>query len=143
MLSLINKCLLIVCFTILIYEHIGRRYDIIVRPSVGLEYVANKSIDFFKKIGILFAWVSSYLTEIDLYDMYQTLYDIVTPLIKLLFAPFYFCYGYLLEVATYENKWWMIYVGSGIIIAMLIFISYKLLCRYPESSISKYIFKKN
>lgn len=100
---------------------------VVKRPSIALTYGATQSKKFFEYCGKQFAWLSSYLTQLDLKDFGKTIYDVGKPTFDLFIAsPFYFIKGYADKASSYVKKEWMIYVGSILGILMLIFGWYKL-----------------
>ncbi|AYV85065.1 MAG: putative ORFan [Satyrvirus sp.] len=116
----------------LIWEHFGRRYNSRIRPSVMLTFLSEKFQKFFRIVGEYAAWISSYLTQIDLKDLFRTIGDIVNPAFGLIVSPLYFIYGYVMTAKTYLNKTWLIYAGSVILVAVFMAGYHKLTFYYPS-----------
>lgn len=121
---------------ILFWEHFGRKYGSNYRPSIGLDSLSNKSRNLFCAFGRKCAWISSYLTQIDLKEIGMTIEDVITPTWNLLTSPFYMIYGYVHTAATYGKKQWMVYFGSAI---GLLLISYGT-CKYIDIHPLSYLF---
>jgi hypothetical protein len=119
----------IVC---LVWEHIGRKRQTKIRPSVGLTIVAQKSQNAFQYLGEKSALISSYLTQIDLKDIGVTLCDISKPTFDLITSPFYIIYGYVKIANSYANKTWLVYIGSGLLVVLLPTGCYYLSKYYPS-----------
>ena len=120
---------------VLIAEHVGRKYQSTKRPSVALAYSADKCQKFFQWLGEQFAWASSYLTQLDLKDVGVTLYDVGKPTVDLMLSPFYSIYGYLKRAMSYQNKSWLVYVGSGLLTTLALAGWYRLSYTWPQLNI--------
>ena len=114
----------IVVITILFWEHLVRKSDTTIRPSIGLQFVSKKSQEFFDWVGRTIAWISSYLTQIDLKEFVDTCWAIGKPTLEILASPFHVIVGYVVAANTYTNGI-LVYVGTGIIIIAVLFICYK------------------
>lgn len=104
-----------------LWEHCGRKYMLRYRPSVGLEFISNRSQFFFWVIGRKITWLSSYLTIINSKDIGVTIDAILRPLCGIVFSPFYIIYGYLNAAKSYQNKRWMIYAGSILTVTTILY----------------------
>ncbi len=109
----------------LTWEHIGRKRDIRYRPSVGLDFVSVKSRKLFRALGTKCAWLSSYLTQIDLKEIGVTINDVMKPTWDLVTSPFCAISGYVRTAAGYGRKQWMIYAGSALSIILLSYGLYR------------------
>ncbi len=112
---------------LIVWEHVARKHDVLIRPSKGLIYVGDKSQAFFTGVGYLCARISSFYTYIDLSDFGQTLQDLFGPLGRLLISPSYIFRGYLDTMSKYKYPI-LIVIGSLTLIGGLIFLKKK----YPN-----------
>lgn len=104
---------------IFLWEHVGRQKDYTQRPSIYLTWIAEKAQNLFEHIGRYFAWISSFLTKIDLGDILKTIHDLLKPIFDLIVSPFYFMIGYLDMASEYLSKSWLIYIGSAILFVLV------------------------
>lgn len=102
-------------------EDFQKRLNLIVvnRPSIGLTKLSNKSQQLFEWCGRNLAWLSSYLTQIDLKEVTKTVFPVVKPICTMVVSPVYFIYGYFKAAAEYLGKEWLIYLGSALVVVML------------------------
>ena len=112
-------------FATLVWEHIGRKRNHKIRPSVGLEIVSEKSRKFFRMVGRGLAWASSYLIQIDLKDIGLTIESVFRPTWNLVTSPFCIISGYIRAAVAYKNKQWMIYIGSALAVLLFSFGIYR------------------
>ena len=117
------------------WEHIGRKQKTKIRPSVGLTWTSDKSQKGFKWLGEQAAWISSYLTQIDLKEFGVTIHAVGKPMFDLISSPFYAVAGYVGMAASYANKEWLIYSGSALLVGALTYAYYLLGSRYPTLDI--------
>ena len=110
---------------IIIGEHISRLQNLPIRLSTLLISTATFMREVFETTGRLFAYISSYLTEIDLIELAHTLCDLIKPIIEIIGSPYYFLSGYMEQAERYVDKVWMVYVGSVLLIATVSYFSYK------------------
>jgi hypothetical protein len=108
---------------IFLCEHLGRLYNY-TRPSIYLWILANGSIKFFRNIGRMIAWLSSYLTWIKLDESLITARDLVIPTWNLVVSPFQIIYGYMIAAESYVDKEWLVYIGSGLFVLAIIATCY-------------------
>lgn len=111
-------------------EFAGRKYKVVYRPSFFMKKAASGCINFYTKAGKAFAWVGSYLTEIDLKEVTETAVALGKPTFDLVKSPFYTFVGYAEKAASYGNKEWMIYIGSSLLVAVLGYAWYYISGRY-------------
>lgn len=109
-----------------ITEYALKRAGVQTKPSTVLTIVADWSWRVFEGIGRWVAKISSFLTYIDLDDVWATFRDLFTPIARICWSPMRGLYGYATEAcsAIYKNPW-SIYVGSAILIAGAAFVTYK------------------
>jgi hypothetical protein len=124
--------------TVLIWEHLGRKRDSKCRPSVGLEIISTKSRNLFRTFGRDLAWVSSYLTQIDLQDIGKTLEAVLRPSWNLVTSPLCTISGYVRAAASYKNKQWMVYAGSVIGLALIFYFANQKFGYVPSSLIGRF-----
>src|SRR2546430_2481488 len=84
-----------------IWEHCGRVNDVNFRPSIGMSYAGEKSIELFTTFGSLFAKLSSYLHWIKFDEFFITVKDLLTPGFNLITSPIYFFHGYVKTALNY------------------------------------------
>ncbi|XWV24999.1 putative ORFan [Tupanvirus deep ocean] len=118
----------------LVWEHVGRKRESDLRPSVGLSLASEKSVLFFNRVGSGLAWLSSYLTQVDLKDVGVTVRDVGKPTFDLVTSPLHTLSGYVKKAHSYQNKQWMVYVGSGIAVVLALAGYYKYSNFLPTSS---------
>ena len=109
--------------TTVIWEHIGKRYIWTVRPSVALIKVVAQSQKFWEWIGVWFGIISSYLTYIELGDLWRSVYDIVNPMIELIASPAWFFKGYLSIMIEFTYPY-LIPLGSCLLVLTSMYICY-------------------
>ncbi len=119
------KICIVVLLVIIIGEHISRLQNLPIRLSTLLVFASTFLRKVFESAGRLFAWISSYLTEIDIMELAHTLCDLIKPTIKIICLPYYFLLGYMEQVETYVDKVWMVYIGSVLLIATVSYFCYK------------------
>jgi hypothetical protein len=91
---------------VLVWEHICRQYKSTYRPSVFLRWCSDTAKSFFSLIGKYLAQLSSFYTYINLEEMKRTVSDVFTPLVELMFSPWYTVKTYLSTAAKY--KYWIL-----------------------------------
>lgn len=121
--------------TVIACEHLGRLYQWPIRLSSLLGPAATFLRHTFEAGGKLFAWVSSFLTYIDLKDLGQTIYELAKPCYDIVVSPYYFFHGYVTQALTYLNKTYMIYIGSALLIGLTVYGLYK----YRNSTLITYL----
>ena len=129
-------------FVVLALEHFGRKTESNVRPSTALTWTADRCKNGFKRLGEQFAWLSSYLTQLDLKDVGLTIHDVAKPTFDLAISPFYSIYGYLSKAASYREKMWLVYLGSGLMTTFLFVGWYQLAKMYPSLNIWRLAYEK-
>ena len=110
---------------IFIYEHLARKQNIRYRPSTFFNFIAVYSIKFWNKLGKLFAIMSSFLTAIDIDELYKTYNDIVVPIVYTISSPMYFIYGYIEKCNSYVRREWLVPLGSAFILLCAIYVCYR------------------
>lgn len=120
-----------VALAVLVWEHIGRKRESNIRPSIGLQFVYEKSKKFFFWVGSTIAYASSFLTKIDIKDCLVTCRAVAIPTIKLMTSSFHMIYGYITKASTYTNSE-LIYIGSAIAVSIIMIIFY--CCKYTTDS---------
>lgn len=114
---------LAIFLTVFLWEHVGRINNVDIRPSVALNWLSEKSEDFFRFLGFLWAKLSSFLSWLDFEEMFRTLQDLIKPLISIYTSPLMMIKGYTTTLREYDN-WYMLIIGSLMIIAISAYIAY-------------------
>jgi hypothetical protein len=99
---------------ILVWEHIGRKNDINLRPSIVLNTLTVAIRRFARWLGGVWAWVSSFLYEWAT-ELVKTISTLAEAILHLIGSPLYFTQGYIEYALRYTNFWW-IRVGSAVLI---------------------------
>ena len=123
-----NSLKILLSFTLVVFitEHCGRINNINYKPSDMLQFIADKSVDLFWNIGKFFAWISSFLTIIDMNELIKTFWDIGSPICQFITSPLYMINGYLEQAMTYYvNKTSLIFMGSIMLIASIAYLCYR------------------
>lgn len=118
---------------IFVFEHIGRKYNVKYRPSVMLNYVADKSKQTWELLGNAFAYASSFLTLINIGELQQTFMDIYNPTVEILLSPVWFVDGYIKRASQYVNKKSLVLAGSGLLVLLLNYLIIKYCGGYMAS----------
>lgn len=111
----------------LICEHIGKIYHLSIRPTSVLVPIANFLQTSFSTAGKLFGKLSSFLAQLDLQELGQSIFDLGMALAGIIGSPSYFFFGYLQYAASYVNRSIMIYMGSVVLIAGVVCGMYHLM----------------
>ena len=112
-------------------EYLGRKYNVIYRPSFFINEAAISCTKFSTNLGKAFAWLGSYLTQIDLKEITETATALGKPTFDLVKSPLYTLVGYAEKATSYGNKDWMVYCGSALLITVLGYTWYYMSTRYP------------
>uniref|UniRef100_A0A6C0C883 Uncharacterized protein n=1 Tax=viral metagenome TaxID=1070528 RepID=A0A6C0C883_9ZZZZ len=99
-------------------EHIGRLKNLPIKPSIPFQFMHDKLKILFSWIGEHFAKISSFLSLIDLTELKQTIYDIVSPICGIVVSPLYTVEGYINALVNYKPRW-QVYLGSISICAIV------------------------
>lgn len=108
-------------FGTFLFEHIGRKYEVGLRPSIILTTVATLSTDAFTWIGRIIAKISSFYTYIDFDEILETLMSLIQPVIDICKSPFYTIKGYVEELANYKLPFFVV-LGSITIILLGLYL---------------------
>lgn len=120
----ILKILSGVGMVVFVWEHIGRQYQTMLRPSVALEFVSTKSQELFRFLGTQWAKLSSYLTWINLEELQVTIKDLAKPTVELIGSPLQALKGYYEKAITYQYGPWQIYLGSFLLCGIFGYLMY-------------------
>lgn len=118
-LSTLYKTLFSLFVSIFTWEHIGRLYDVNVRPTFILDSITTVAIDVWEFCGRCFAYVSSFIYHLKLKEVAITFKDIGCSSLNFFFAPMFFLEGYFEIAKTYLNVD-IIVVGSAIIVVVIV-----------------------
>jgi hypothetical protein len=113
----IGLILITSCVAIFTWELVALKQLSQFKPSVGITFLANQSYRTFSQLGRGFAWLSSYLTIVELHDLYRAAEDLLRPIGDLLASPLAFINGYL-EIAMGYKYPIIIGLGSSILLAV-------------------------
>jgi hypothetical protein len=108
------------CLTIFTWELVALKHPSQFKPSVGITFLANQSYRAFSWLGRSFAWLSSYLTIVELQDLYRAAEDLLRPICNLFASPLAFVKGYLEFATTYKYPI-IIGLGSSILLAVSVY----------------------
>lgn len=86
----------------LTWEHIARKNNSNVKPSVGINYIFEKSRSIFTKLGESLAVISSFYTYINCDEISKTAIDLGEPLINTIVSPIYIVRGYIGKTKEYS-----------------------------------------
>ena len=118
------KCLLGLGIGSFVWEHIARKRDSNIKPSVGIAWCSKQSKAFFNCIGSFLAKLSSFYTYINLSDFLQTAHDISKPTMSLLWSPYQLIKGYCTTALTYSSKTYLVGFGSLTLLTILTYVWY-------------------
>jgi hypothetical protein len=105
------------------WEHIARTYGSQVKPSVGINFIAESAKTIFYKIGVFLSRLSSFLTYIKLGDLFQTAQDLFKPTFELLASPLETIKGYWETALTYKYPV-TVTIGSITLVGILLCLWY-------------------
>lgn len=117
----IGLILAVSCVSIITWELVALRHASHMKPSVGVTMVANQAHRVFSHLGRGFAWMSSYLTIVDLQDLYRAVDDLTRPTLNLLTSPLAFVEGYW-EIAKQYKYPLVIALGSSILLIVGVYV---------------------
>lgn len=127
---------------ILVWEHIGRIYCSLYRPSLVLKWISSSMIYIFTKLGSMVASISSFYNYFHISDLIATIYDLIHPFFKMIISPCYFFSGYI-STAILSRHPLLVYMGSITIVIMIyfsLFWTYPLLVEKIQYHCIEYIF---
>ena len=116
---------------LVIWEHVGRLNESVIRPAIGLGVVKVVTQDLFRTMGEMTATISSFLTRLDLQELVKTIDALVTPTFEICTSPLQFFRGYFAVAKTFLQKHWMIYLGSGFLVTFLSTLAW-VIHKYPN-----------
>ena len=126
----------LVLFSILVlWQHNARIKRSNNKPSVALSWLFKQSKLFFINVGEQLARISSFLNFIkDIFEyiftnVFDSVFEVLEPLLHIMISPWYIVYGYLKVAETYKYS---VLVPLGT--ALLVSISYVLYVKYQFSS---------
>jgi len=99
-------------------EHNFRDTENIFKPSIVLGKVAEVFEDFFEQIGKFCAWVSSFLTIVNLDELLESLRRLVEPMLRISFSACYLCVGYF-DYLLDMKKPYLVLAGSLMILCII------------------------
>lgn len=104
------------------WEHSCRLHKIQYRPTVALDALTKKSRQLFTFIGASLANLSSFLTWIDLTEVYGTLYGLFWSGSDLALSFLYVLKGYFDQACRYVKRSYLVYLGSLILILIMAYV---------------------
>jgi hypothetical protein len=129
--------------TTFIWELIARKKSSQKKPSVAIAWCATQSKYGWSRLGRGFGWLSSYLTIVDLHDVWGTVEDLVRPTWNLIVSPFAFFSGYWQTAQKYKYPI-LVCLGSLLLVGSSVYLGPKFgLTRYLPSFrvITKFLVK--
>jgi hypothetical protein len=107
-------------------EHVAKKTQYFIKPSVVLTNIYKKLCDFWYELGVWVAFFSSYLRYIweEFYEYLESFYDILKPSVQIIFSALHFFDGYL----NYMNKYtyyFLVPIGSLLLVIFLWYICVK------------------
>lgn len=125
---------LVSCFSLIMWQHLGRLWFWSYKPSDILTYIAIFSEYFCTTVGEIFAWCSSYLhllytflykfLTLHLKDLLISLIQLFEPVGRLVVSPVFFIQGYCQIALTYAHPA-LITVGSIVLIAAVLAVLWR------------------
>lgn len=122
--SILTKALLymVMMFLIIfIWEYVAIKADMSNKPSYYICIVRDNILYLSEDIGIIFAYISSYLDIINLQDLAQAFTNIFMPIWEICAEfPIYFKKGYMSITVLYDHPY-IIILGSVLLVFNIIF----------------------
>lgn len=110
---------------LVLWQHIARTTNKIIKPSVMISMVGSNIYNLFRIIGNKFAFVSSFLEYLKFKDIGISIYEVISPSVDLIFSPFRgFFDGYLKYITQMSSKN-MIIIGSILLILLPCLLIYR------------------
>lgn len=101
----------------------GIKFNTQVKPSTYIWILCGWYQYLWKLIGKAFAYLSSYLEIINIYDLITAFVDLIRPIISIIKSPYYFVKGYMSVAFLYDHPY-MITTGSIILILGIGYLKY-------------------
>jgi len=114
------------CFlpSLVLVQYATMFFEVTYDPAYFLNIISTECMRFFKYLGEWAAYLSSYLTFIKLGDILKAFSDVMNPMLKLIFSPFQFIYGYVSFASLYEHPI-LVTIGSILIVFIILYIMYR------------------
>lgn len=114
------------CIAIL-WQYIGKKYGTTVLPSVFLTSLSTRLQNVWSWVGKAFAYVSSYLTYINLTELWQAVHEVFNPLFGIFSSPAQFVIGYCKYINEHvaKNMTYLIPIGSVMLVLLVLYFSNK------------------
>ena len=91
----------------------------------------------FYQNGRIVVYCSSFLVWLELEEIGKSIKDILLPTLAIITSPYYFFEGYYQKAKEYLSREYMVYIGSGILAIIAIYILDKITRPYLEPFILK------
>ena len=106
-------------FGLFLYEYIALKKTT-CKPTVFLLFVSSSASDKWRWLGKMFGIISSFLAQLDINDIKQTLINIFDPVFGCITSPGYFLKGYSDYVMEYlSGVRIFILIGSVILVGLI------------------------
>jgi len=117
------------------WEYLAIKLSSNLKPSIGMNLMADNLKKTFKLIGVYFAKLSSFYTYINFDDIKKAFIDIFKPIIEICGSPYKIISGYH-SIMNIAYRPYLIGFGSLTIISGILFSLHKYFALYPEKYIS-------
>lgn len=111
--------------SLFLWEHIARKKQSNIKPSVLFNYLATKSSKFFGGIGYYVAKISSFYTYIDISDLMVTGKELMKPIFNFCISPYKFLKGYWEQARKYKYSLLIVAGSASFIIASVLLYRYE------------------
>ena len=88
------------------------------RPSLLFSALARCGVGAFEWIGIQLARLSSFLEYLKFFELWQSAWAIIEPLIQLVASPTWILWGYLKRIQTYAHPV-IVWMGSLLLVGIV------------------------
>ncbi len=105
-------CVLSSFFTAYIWEYMANRFQSKTKPSTTLTSIAKTTHSAFEWIGSIIALINSYLTYVNIADLFGSFRDLCEPICGIFIAPFSMVQGFIDKAKSYGHKEYLIYGGT-------------------------------
>ena len=111
--------------SLFVWEHIARKKNSRIKPSVLFNYLATKSSNFFKGAGYYIAKISSFYTYINLSDLMVTGKELTAPIVQLCVSPYKLIKGYWDKACEYKYAFLVVAGSASFMLVSLLLYKYE------------------